>query len=140
MEPNPLETHTQLPTALQRLGYRCYFRVICDLFGVAIGSEVATVNKALREMFPQLFNGYLYMPTSEEEQLAECKGFVENYELLCVGVWNGFHVHVSTDLKNYCSFRNRYSITNMGLIGCNKRFLYLTAGAPGSTHDAHLLR
>ena len=28
----------------------------------------------------------------------------------------------------------------MGLIGCNKRFLYLTAGAPGSTHDAHLLR
>ena len=67
MEPNPLETHTQLPTALYRLGYRCYFRVICDLFGVAIGSEVATFNKALQEMFPQLCNGYLYMPTSEEE-------------------------------------------------------------------------
>ena len=28
----------------------------------------------------------------------------------------------------------------MGLIGHNKRFLHLTTGAPGSTHDARLLR
>ena len=28
----------------------------------------------------------------------------------------------------------------MGLVGYNKRFLALTAGAPGSTHDARLLR
>ena len=70
-----------------------------------------------------LFNGCVYMLTSEEEWLAECKGFKENYELLCVGVWNGLHDRVSTNLKTYCSFKNRYSITNMGLIGCNKPFL-----------------
>ena len=31
-------------------------------------------------------------------------------------------------------------ISTIGLIGHNKRFLYLTTGAPGSTHDARLLR
>ena len=30
-------------------------------------------------------------------------------------------------------------MTNLGLIGYNKRFLYTAVGAPGSTHDARLL-
>ena len=29
---------------------------------------------------------------------------------------------------------------NLGLIGYNKRFLYAAVGAPGSTHDARLLK
>ena len=32
-----------------------------------------------------------------------------------------------------------YAITNMGLIGYNKRLVALRASAPGSTHDACLL-
>ena len=76
------------------------------------------------------------MATSEEEWIAAGKGFMENYEFPCVGVWDGFEVHVSTHLKNYCSFKNRYTITNMGLISYNKRFLALTVGAPCSTHNA----
>ena len=31
-------------------------------------------------------------------------------------------------------------MTNLGLIGYNKCFLYTTAGAAGSTHDARLLK
>ena len=31
-------------------------------------------------------------------------------------------------------------MTNLGLISYNKRFLYAAVGAPGSTHDARLLR
>ena len=31
-------------------------------------------------------------------------------------------------------------MTNLGLIGYNKRFLYAAVGAPGSTHDARLLK
>ena len=65
---------------------------------------------------------------------------MENYEFPCVGAWDGFHVNVCSRLKNYYSFKTRYTVTNMGLIGYNKRFLALTTGAPGSTHDARLLR
>ena len=31
-------------------------------------------------------------------------------------------------------------MTNLGLIGYNKRFLYAAVGAPGSTHDARLFK
>ena len=68
------------------------------------------------------------------------KTFLENYEFPCIGAWDGFHVQAATSLKNYYSFKNKYTITSMGLVGCNKRFLHLTTGAPGSTHDARLLR
>ena len=31
-------------------------------------------------------------------------------------------------------------MTNLGLVGYNKRFLYASVGAPGSTHDTRLLK
>ena len=31
-------------------------------------------------------------------------------------------------------------MSNLGLIGYNKRFLYCGVGAPGSTHDSRMLR
>ena len=42
---------------------------------------------------------------------------------------------VNTKLKNYFSFKKRYSVSNMGLIGSNKIFMWAAVGAPGSTHD-----
>ena len=58
----------------------------------------------------------------------------------CVGAWDGFHVHVLTRLKNHYSFKHKYTITNMGFVAHNKRFLDLTCNAPGSTHDSRLLK
>ena len=46
-------------------------------------------------MISQLFNKYVYIPTSEKEWIAECKRFMENCEIPSVGTWDGFHVHVS---------------------------------------------
>ena len=87
-----------------------------------------------------LFSKFVKTPQTEEEWVNECQVFMENYEFPCVGVLDGFHVHVSTHLKNHFSFKNKYTITSMGLIGHNKRFLHLTTEAPGSIHDARLLR
>ena len=87
-----------------------------------------------------LFDEFVRLPETEDEWVEECKSFMENYEFPCVGAWDGFSVHVASHLKNYFSFKNKYTITSMGLIGHNKRFLHLTTGAPGSTHDARLLR
>lgn len=63
-----------------RLVHGYSFRVICDLFGVSIGSAVATFNKVLWGITSQLFNEYVYMATREEEWIAECKEFIENFE------------------------------------------------------------
>ena len=42
--------------------------------------------------------------------------------------------------KVFYSFKKRYSISNMGLIGYNKRFLATTVNTPSSTHDPRLLK
>ena len=57
-----------------------------------------------------------------------------------VGACDGFHVYISTKLKSYFSFKKRHTMSNLALIGHNKRFLFCTVGAPGSTHDARMLR
>ena len=87
-----------------------------------------------------LYDEFVCLPRTEEDWANECKGFIENYEFPCVGAWDGFHVNVACHLKNYFSFKNKYTVTSMGLIAHNKRFLHLTTGASGSTHDAGLLR
>ena len=139
-EPFPIEPHRQLALTLYRLGHGCTFAVISDLFGVSVSLAIQTFNEIIRLMISEMFDEYVFLPRNENEWIEECKGFLENYNFPCVGSWDRFHVHVSTGLKNHYSFKNRYTITNMGLIGYNKRFLALTAGAPGSTHDARLLR
>ena len=62
----------------------------------------------------------------------EFKGFIENYEFPCVGVCDVFHVYVLAVWRTT-------SVSRTKLIAHNKGFLHLT-GAPGSTHDARLLR
>ena len=84
-----------------------------------------------------LYDIYVKLPDDWKKELT---GFIENYSFPCVGVWDGFHVYVETKLKSYYSFKKRYSMSTMGLVGYNKRFLNAPVGAPGSTHDARLLR
>ena len=49
-------------------------------------------------------------------------------------------ISIYLQIKKYFSFKNKYTITSIQLISHNKRFLHLFTGAPGSTHDARLLR
>ena len=88
----------------------------------------------------KLYDQLVVLPQTEDEWKKELKGFIENYAFPCVGAWDGFHVHVATRLKNHYSFKHEYTISNMGLVDHNKRFLHLTCNALSSTHDARLLR
>ena len=86
------------------------------------------------------YDQYVTLPKTDEEGESEVKGFIENYEFPCVDAWDGFHVYKSSKLKSFYSFKKRYSMSNLGLVGYNKRFLYCGVGAPGSTHDSRMLR
>ena len=81
-----------------------------------------------------------YRPATDDEWADELKGFMKYYGFPCIAAWDGFHVYLSTRLKQYFSFKKRYTVTNMGLISYNKRFLYAAVGAPGNTHDTRLLK
>ena len=140
MKPNPITPATQLAITLYRLGHGCSLSTLEDVFGWLIPTNDKTFNYACRVLVQRLYDRYVRLPETEEEWTAEIKGFTENYEFPCVGAWDGFHVYVSSQLKSYFSFKKRCSISNMGLVAHNKRFPYAAVGAPGSTHDARLLR
>lgn len=138
--PEPMSPAMQLAVCLYRLAHGCSFATVADLFAISKPTACVTFNKVCRVIVRTLYDRVVIMPQSRTEWKEELRGFLENWEFPCVGAWDGFHVYVSTHIKNYFSFKKRYSVTNMGLIGHNKRFLWAAVGAPGSTHDSRLLK
>ena len=132
--------HRQLALTIYRLAHGTSFPVTSDLFGVSRSLAIETFNQVCRLLVAKFYDRFVRVPDSDHEWEAELRGFLENYEFPCVGAWDGFHVQWTTKLKNHYSFKKKYTVNNMGLVGFNKRFLAATVGAPGSTHDARLLR
>ena len=130
MVPFPIEPHRQFGITLYRCGHGCTFSTVAYLSGVSMSLAEQVFASVSRELIRNLFTKFVKMPNTEEKWRQEAIGFIENYGFPCIGAWDGFHVYVST----------KYTISNMGLIGHNKRFLAATVNAPGSTHDACLLK
>ena len=123
MKPNSIPAETQLALILYLLAHDYSLSTLEDVFGWSISTNDQTFNPVCRILVEKLYDQYVKPPSTGEEWRAEAKGFFEKYEFL----------------KTILVLR-RYSISNTGLVGFNKRFLYATVGAPGSTHDARLLR
>ena len=140
MKPHPTSPATQLAICLYRLAHGVTYLTVGDLFGVAAPTAFCIFMDVCKVLVNTLYDRFIYMPRTTEEWTQELKGFLENWEFPCVGAWDGFHVYVSTTLKNFYSYKKRYSVTNMGFIGYNKRFMFAAVGAPGSTHDSRLLQ
>ena len=110
------------------------------MFGVSISLGGKTFNKVIRVLVARMYDTFTVLPKNQAEWETELKNFIENYEFPCVGAWNGFHVYVCSQLKSCFSFKKRYTVSNLALVGYNKRILYAAVGAVGSTHDARMLK
>ena len=80
-----------------------------------------------------LFIYHLQMPNGKQRPV----GFLKTMNS---HVWDGLHLYISSKLKSFFSFEKRYTMTNLGLVGYNKIFLYASVGAPGNAHDTGLLK
>ena len=136
----PVSPERQLGLTLYRLAHGCSYNTAGDLFGVASCTACKIFNEVIRLIVLVFYDEYVTLPATEQEWEAELTAFLKDYGFPCVGAWDDFHIYISSNLKNFYSFKKRYSITNMGLIGANKRFLWAGVGAPGSVHDSTLLQ
>ena len=110
------------------------------MFGVSISLAGQTFNKVFRVLVAQMYDIFVLLPQNQAEWETEFKNFLENYEFPCVGAWEGFHACVCSKLKSYFIFIKRWTVSNLALVGYNKRMLNSAVGAPGSTHDARMLK
>ena len=125
---------------LYRLAHECSFSTVADLFGVSISIAGQTFDKVTRVLVARLYDTFVVLPKNQAQWETELKNFIENYEFPCIGAWNGFHVYVCSKLKSYFGFKKRYTVSNLALVGFNKRILYAAVGAVGSTLDARMLK
>ena len=139
-KPEPIPSDTQLAICLYRLAHGCTYSTVGDLFGVAESTASVIFNQVCKILVSTLYDRCVYLPRNRAEWKHELESFLENWEFPCVRAWNGFHVYVSTKLKNYLASRKRYSVSSMGFIASNKKFLWTAVGAPGSVHNSRLLK
>jgi hypothetical protein len=139
-KPNPTTPDRQLALTLYRLAHGVSYIVLDDIFGVSKETACMFFNKVVRLIVAYFYDEYVKMPETDKEWEAEVRGFLENYGFPTVGAWDGFHVHVESQLKSNFSFKKKYTVNNLALTTYNKRFLYAAVGAPGSTHDARMLK
>lgn len=61
---------------------------------------------------------------TEVEWELELHGFIESFEFTCAWAGDSFHIYVSSKLKQVSSFKKGYTMTNLVLVGSNKRIIY----------------
>lgn len=123
-KPEPTSPDCQLAITLYRLAHGCTFTVLEDLFGESLENCCVIFNKVCRVLVRRMYDQYVKLPENDDEWEKELKGFLENYEFLCIGAWDGFHVYISSNLKNHFNFKKRYTLTNLGLVSHDKKILY----------------
>ena len=76
-----------------------------------------------------MYDTFVALTKNQAKWETELKNFIENYQFPCVGGWDGLHVYVCSKLKSCFSFEKKYTVSNLALIGYNKRILYAAVGA-----------
>ena len=99
LNPFPTSPDRQLALTIYRLATGCSYATLCDVFGVSVSSAIIFFNKICRVIVANIYDAHVKLPTTDSEWEAEIWWFLENYEFPCVGVWDGFHVQVSSKWK-----------------------------------------
>ena len=90
---------------LYRLAHGCTFLTVGDLFGVAESTAHIIFQDVCKAIVGCLYDRLVYLQRNLQEWSQELENFLANWEFPHVGVWDGFHVYVSTKLKNCYSYR-----------------------------------
>ena len=133
----PVSPDRQPAITLYHLAHGCSHSTVGDLFGVASSTACRIFNEVICVIIQICYDDFVVLPSNEDEWKAELNGFLEDWGFPCIGAFDGFHVYTS---RNFYNFKKPNSVTNMGFVGANKRFLWAGVGAPGSVHDSTLLQ
>ena len=77
------------------MAHGCSFKVLKYIFGVLQSLATQTFNKVIRVLISSLYDDLIKLLSREEEWVQECTSFIVNYDLLCVGACDGFHVNIT---------------------------------------------
>ena len=101
----PTSPDRQLAASLYRLAHGVTYTVLEDVFGILKESGCVFFSKVIRVIVAYFYDKYAKLPETDEQWEVEVRVFIENYDFLAVGAWDGCHIHVNSQLKANFSFK-----------------------------------
>ena len=103
--PEPTSPDRQLAASLYRLAHGVTYTVLENVFGISKELGYVFFNMVTRLIVAYFYDECVKLPETDEQWEVEVRGFTENYGFLAVGAWDGFHIHVNSQLKANFSFK-----------------------------------
>ena len=103
--PEPTSPDRQLAASLYWLAQGVKHTVLADVFGISRESGCVFFNKVIRLIVAYFYDEYVKLSETDKQWEVEVRGFIENYGFPAVGAWDGFHIHVISQLKTNFSFK-----------------------------------
>ena len=103
--PEPTSPDRQLAASLYRLVHGVTYTVLENVFGISKELGYIFFNKVTRLIVAYFYDECVKLPETDEQWEVEVRGFIENYDFLAVRAWDGFHIHVNSQLKANFSFK-----------------------------------
>ena len=142
----PISPECRLAICLYRLGRGYYLYTIAELFGVGLATIHVIVKEVCEAIVKNLWRKAVtnHFPTTSEQDFTEA--MVDMNQLWqfpwCWGAIYGCHIPIQCPpggeeaCKEYHNFKNFFSIVMMAIVDAAARFMWVSVGFPGNSHDS----
>lgn len=124
---------------LHFLGQGIHYCTVANQFSVAVPTVCHIIHETTKAIVDILNPEYIKFPESDTKYLATMATFQGKQIPNCLGAIDGSHIMILRLRECNTDFYNRkgyYSILLQEICDGERKFLSLSCGYPGSTHDA----
>ena len=145
----PISPACRLAIGFYRFSRGDYFYTIAEMTGLGVSTVCTIVNEVavaiVNNMWEQSVNRY--MPKCEEDFKSKILDMEELWQFpFCWSAIDGCHIPIrcpsggAEARKEYHNFKNFYSVVAMALVDSYYRFIWVSCGFPGNSHDSIILQ
>ncbi len=141
----PISPECRLAICLYRLGRGEYLYTIAELFGIGVSTVHNIVIEVSLAIVKNLWKSAVMdiFPSNSDQITAKIIDMEQLWQFPCAwGAVDGCHLPIvcpnggQESRKGYHNFKNFYSIVMMAIVDAKDRFVWVSIGFPGNSHDS----
>ena len=141
----PITPECRLAICLYRLGRGDYLYTVAELFGVGVSTVQSIVLEVSRSIVKNLWKSAVMelFPSNTDQVTAKIIDMEQLWQFPCAwGAVDGCHLPIVCPYggeearKEYHNFKNFYAIVMMAIVDAKDRFVWVSVGFPGNSHDS----
>lgn len=139
----------RLAICLYRLGRGDYYFTIAEMFEVGVSTVAGITEDVCEAIINNLWNESVvnHFPKNEQTFREKMLDMEQMWQFPCCwSAIDGCHISIKCPpgglewSKEYHNFKNVFSIVLMGMVDAKCRFIWVSCGYPGSSHDLIIMQ